>query len=211
MSLPITALTAGLAALLLAGSAAALPTIGGGRGPVATLYEGPNFQGRSITVYSYSGNMSGDFNDKAQSVQLQGRWRVCEDAQYRGRCQDLTGDVPDLAAVGMSGKISSLQAYFEGAWNAGWNNGDGRFGSGVSGRPNARPFEGATGVLFPYPGLAGFDLVANGEAANAFCRANGLGASAYYDASQRANQALDGAGRYFGDTSVLRDVFCRRR
>ena len=65
-------------------------------------------------------------------------------------------------------------------------------------------------VFFPYPTYDGYDIAAGSSAANAFCRSQGLGSSAYYDSSQRAQQAIDAEGRYTGPTSVLRDVVCRR-
>ncbi|MDP3854353.1 beta/gamma crystallin-related protein [Phenylobacterium sp.] len=187
-------------AAALAGVAEAQPyRPGGGRGPSATLFEGPNFQGRQITVQAYGDNLKDTgFNDVAQSARFEGRWRVCDDSRYRGRCQDVSGDVADLNQVGMALKISSLQGYFEGVWNRGGWGGD-------------RPFEGATGVLFPYPNLVGYDIAAGSASANAFCRSVGLGSSAYYDSNERARRALDGEGRYVGETDVLRDVFCRRR
>lgn len=114
------------AASLSAGAAAAQPWGGGagfngpgpGNAPRATLYELPNFQGRQITVTATAENMAPmGFNDMAQSVRLQGRWRVCEDSGYRGKCRDIMGDIPDLNTQGLGLKISSLQAYFEGAWS----------------------------------------------------------------------------------------------
>ncbi|WP_332771984.1 beta/gamma crystallin-related protein [Phenylobacterium sp.] len=187
-------------AAALAGAAEAQPyRPGGGRGPSATLFEGPNFQGRQITLHAFSDNLKDTgFNDVAQSAKFQGRWRVCDDSRYRGRCQDVGGEVADLNQVGMALKISSLQGYFEGAWDRGGWGGD-------------RPFEAATGVLFPYPSVAGYDVASGGAAANAFCRSVGLGSSAYYDSSERAPRALDGEGRYMGETNILRDVLCRRR
>lgn len=176
--------------------------------PVATLYELPNFQGRQITLEAYSGDLSNlNFNDMAQSARFQGRWRICQDSEFRGRCQEVGGDAPDLSKMGLSQKISSLQAYEERVWdnaprwqaNAPW-----------PGPPAARPIQAATGVLFPYPSAMGWDIAASGAAAAAFCKSAGLGAGAYYDASQRAARALDYAGRYVGETPVLRDVLCRR-
>jgi hypothetical protein len=174
--------------------------------PRATLYELPGFQGRQVSVTAYADNLAGmGFNDIAQSARFEGRWRVCEDSGFRGKCQDLSGEAPDLAAMGMAQKISSLQGYFEGAWRRGadWR-------GGWNGRDAARPYEGARNVLFPYPSVAGFDIAGNSSAANAFCRSMGLGSSAYYDSGERAPRALDQEGRYVGDTGVLRDVLCRK-
>lgn len=191
--------------LAVAGLAAAQPMDRRFSEPQATLYELPNFQGRQISIYANANNLSGTFNDIAQSARFEGRWRVCDDAEYRGRCVDLRGAIADLNAAGMSLKISSLQGYYEGGLaDGGWRPG------GRPGGPNTRPFEAATGVLFPYPSLAGFEIAASTSSASAFCRANDLGPAVYFDSSQRARQALDGAGRYMGETQVLRDVFCRK-
>lgn len=203
---------AALAAVSLAAGVATAQSWGGGAGfngpgpgnaPRATLYELPNFQGRQITVTATAENMAPmGFNDLAQSARLQGRWRVCEDSGYRGKCRDISGDIPDLNTQGLGLKISSLQAYFEGAWSRGG-------GWGRPGQPG--PYEGATGVLFPYPNIMGLDISPNSSGANAFCRSVQLGYSAYYDSSQRARLALDGEGRYVADSPVIRDVFCRKR
>jgi hypothetical protein len=193
--------------VLAAGAAAAQDWRGGPPPPPrATLYELPGFQGRQVNITAYGDNLAGmGFNDIAQSARFEGRWRVCEDSGFRGKCQDLVGSVPDLAAAGMSLKISSLQGYLEDAWRRGadWR-------GGWNGRDGARPYEGARNVLFPYPSVAGFDIAGNGGAANAFCRSMGLGSSAYYDSGERAPRALDQEGRYVGDTGVLRDVLCRK-
>lgn len=199
MNLPANTLVLAAVAALTAGQATAQPYGDRGREPVpsATLYEGPNFQGRQVTVYAYGENLAGmNFNDLAGSARFEGRWRVCEDSRYRGRCQDLSGQIADLDQVGMGRKISSLQGYYEGWGAQRW---EGR-----------EAFEGATGVLFPYPSYAGYDVAAGSSAADAFCRAMRLSGSAYYASSERKPQALDGDGRYMGDTDVLRDVLCRR-
>lgn len=200
-----------IAALSLAATAAAAQSwgqnsgggnFGGGqnRAPTATLYELPNFQGRQMVVTAAAENLQPmNFNDLAQSARLQGRWRVCENSGFRGKCQDVSGQVADLNSVGMGARISSLQGYAEGVWSR---------GGGYNG---PQPYEGATGVLFPYPNVAGFEIAASGSSASAYCRSMRLGSSAYYDSSQRARLAMDGDGRYVAETSVLRDVFCRKR
>lgn len=205
-------------AAIVAASAgmAAAQSYGGGRQPAAILYDQPNFQGQQTTIYGLATNLPSNFNDKAMSGKFQGRWRICEDSDYRGRCQDVSGDVPNMNLLGFGQRITSLQAYV-----AGGNSGGGGFrpppgggwrpgGGNWSGPNQYRPTEGVRSVFFPYPTYDGYDIAAGSNSANAFCRSQGLGSSAYYDSSQRAPQAVDGDGRYTGPSSVLRDVVCRR-
>ncbi|WP_304177119.1 beta/gamma crystallin-related protein [Phenylobacterium aquaticum] len=213
MAYGLRAVLASLALVAVASAAEAQPQPTGHAAPPSsprvTLYELPNFQGRQITLAAAVDDLSSlNFNDAAQSARFEGRWRVCEDSDYRGKCKDVGGDVPDLARVGMGAKISSMQAYLEGAWDRGSAWSPGGSWNGVQG---GRPYEGATGVLFAYPSVAGFDIAASGSSANAFCRSVELGSASYYDSSQRAAQALDVGGRFVGETAILRDVFCRKR
>ena len=210
-------LTAVLAvATAAAGAAVAQNYGGGGRQPSAILYDQPNFQGRQTTIYGTATNLPRDWNDKAMSARFQGRWRVCEDSDYRGRCQDVTGEVANLNSLGLAERITSLQAYAGGGQGPGGGfrpppGGNWRPGGGNWSGPNQfRPTEGVRSVFFPYPTYDGYDIAAGSSSATAFCRSQGLGSSAYYDSSQRAQQAVDGEGRYTGPTSVLRDVVCRR-
>ncbi|WP_333586347.1 beta/gamma crystallin-related protein [Phenylobacterium sp.] len=207
-----TMLAAAAAILAVTAGAAVAQNYGGGRQPSAVLYDQPNFQGRQTTIYGFATNLPRDFNDKAMSGRFQGRWRICEDSDYRGRCQDVNGDVPNMNTLGMGERITSLQAYAGGGGfgpppsGGGWRPG----GGGWSGPNQYRPTEGVRSVFFPYPTYDGYDIAAGSDSANAFCRSQGLGSAAYHDSSQRAQQAVDGAGRYTGPTNVLRDVVCRR-
>lgn len=108
------------AALAAAVSAQAQPT-GGAR---ATLYELPNFQGRSITIVRSNDNLANSgFNDRAQSAHFDGDWTVCSDADFRGNCQTLSGDVANLNRYGLGNQLSSLQQASPGGYGA---NGYGR-------------------------------------------------------------------------------------
>ncbi|WP_374576074.1 beta/gamma crystallin-related protein [Phenylobacterium sp.] len=178
------------------------------RGPMATLYEGYNYQGRSVDIYGGESNLAGmRFNDKARSARFRGDWRVCEDAGFGGRCQQVRGDVPDLGRIGMAERISSLQpdTGYGGGSGGGYNPGRPPGGGG-----QARPTEGFRSVFFPYPTYNGRDIATGNNAADAFCRSQGLGQALYLDSSQRAAQAVDAQGRYVANTNVLRDVLCRR-
>ncbi|MFN3513887.1 MAG: beta/gamma crystallin-related protein [Phenylobacterium sp.] len=205
-----TATIAILAAAVAAGAVQA-QTYRPGREPSVTLYERPNFQGRQTTIFGSEENLSRrGFNDLAQSARFQGRWRVCEHAGFGGRCEDVSGDIADLNQIAMSQRISSVEPYGYGGGGPGWGGGGPGWGGGPV-RPGGRGVEGATGVFFPHPTLDGMDIAAGGMSANAFCRAQGLGSAAYYDSSQRAPRAIDGEGRPVSNTTILRDIFCRRR
>lgn len=208
-----TLICAGLAALALAGAAEAQPR--GARGPTATLYEGANFSGRSVTISGEVSNLSNyAFNDRAHSLRLTGRWRLCEHSNFEGRCVELTGDVPDLNTLALAERITSLEP-------AGRGDGGGRpdrddderpgggWGSG-GGRPDTRGAEGAHSVFFARPTVRGLDLAAGSNGANSFCRRQGLGPAVYFDSSERAPRALGPEGQMVGRTPVLRDVLCRK-
>ena len=72
------------------------------------LYDRPNFQGRSMTVDSAQGALV-FFNDRAGSLQVFGRWQVCEGRNFSGRCLDVNGDVRDLSRFGLNNRITSAR------------------------------------------------------------------------------------------------------
>jgi hypothetical protein len=53
-----------------------------------TFYEGEGFRGRAFTTGKQVWNFERlGFNDRASSVVVaRGRWEVCEDARFEGRC-----------------------------------------------------------------------------------------------------------------------------
>jgi len=77
-----------------------------------TFYEGEEFRGASFRVDSTIQNFAPiGFNDRASSAIVeQGRWEVCEDAVFRGRCTILSpGNYPSLTPMGFKGRISSAR------------------------------------------------------------------------------------------------------
>jgi hypothetical protein len=166
---------------------------GWGGAETAVLFEYPNFQGRSVTVTRESGNLDSiGFNDRARSVQLTGTWKLCEDAGYRGRCETVTGAVPNLAYRNISG-LSSLQV--TGAYGGGYGTppwGGGGYGQGGVPGTSVVFYPGpvpTTGYGAPYGSFGGTK-----RAADDFCRSMGNRSSVYYDS----------AG------GILSDVLCRR-
>jgi hypothetical protein len=85
----------------------------GGRGPVATLYEGPGFRGRSVQVYGETPNLAkSGLNDRVGSIRFgrrSGPWEVCMDSKFRGRCLVVSDDVRDTNDIGMGAAVSSLR------------------------------------------------------------------------------------------------------
>lgn len=77
-----------------------------------TFYERENFRGGEFAVAGAVDNFSGTgFNDRASSVIVErGRWEVCEDANFQGRCVVLRpGRYDSLAGMGMNHRISSIR------------------------------------------------------------------------------------------------------
>jgi hypothetical protein len=91
------------------------PYSGGGREPVATLYEGRGFRGQSIEVYGETSNLNRTgFNDRVGSIRFgrrSGPWQVCTDSKFRGRCIVVRDEVRDVDSIGMGNAISSLRPY----------------------------------------------------------------------------------------------------
>jgi uncharacterized protein YcfJ len=77
-----------------------------------TFYEGQGFRGRAFNANGVVDNFaSTGFNDRASSAVVErGRWEVCENAHFQGRCVVLRpGSYDTLAALGMNNLISSVR------------------------------------------------------------------------------------------------------
>ena len=80
------------------------------------FYEHPGFHGRGLGTSSEIDNLTRyGFNDRASSVIVfEGRWEVCEDRDFSGRCMILRpGRYPDLRDMGLNSKGDSV-----GYWDA---------------------------------------------------------------------------------------------
>src|SRR3954462_5584550 len=92
----------GIAALTLAAHASAQ----------ITFYEGEHYRGRTFATNEPVRNFERiGFNARASSVVVErGRWEVCEDARFEGRCVVLRrGSYDSLRDVGMNNQISSVR------------------------------------------------------------------------------------------------------
>jgi hypothetical protein len=77
-----------------------------------TFYEDPGFRGRSFTTNRAMRSFDRiGFNDKVSSIIVRGgRWEVCEDPQFNGRCIALgPGRYPSMARFGLNDKFSSVR------------------------------------------------------------------------------------------------------
>ena len=77
-----------------------------------TFYEHDGFRGRAFTTDKQIGDLQRfGFNDLASSVVVdRGRWEVCTDARFEGRCVVLRkGSYDSLSGLGMNDKISSVR------------------------------------------------------------------------------------------------------
>jgi len=226
MQPPIKSMLAGAALAACAASAA----------PAATLYEFPNFQGRSITINGADSNLDNDgFNDLAQSGRFDGEWTICSDQDYQGRCRSVSGDVRDLNSIGMGSGLSSLRRGAQFGDNryddndrydgddrypgggGGYGGGGGGYGGGGAGGNWGFPgnytggTSGRSAVFFPRPQNQGGDIAAyNRGAADWFCRRQGLGAAIYFDTVTRGRGWQWQGGGFAPNAPVLRDVLCRR-
>lgn len=77
-----------------------------------TFYENEGFRGRAFSTDKPVGNLDRvGFNDRASSAVVdRGRWEVCEDARFQGRCVVLQpGSYDSLRGLGLNDRISSVR------------------------------------------------------------------------------------------------------
>ncbi len=94
---------------LLALTASAISTLATAQ---ITFYENDDFSGRTFVTTGEVANFTQyGFNDRASSAVVQrGRWEICEDARFGGRCAVLRpGRYPSLAAMSLNNRISSTR------------------------------------------------------------------------------------------------------
>lgn len=78
--------------------------------PTLVLYAGPNFVGEARVLHgSIPRLVDIQFNDRASSLRATGRWQVCTNPYYSGRCAVVRGGYAGLGGLQMSDKISSAR------------------------------------------------------------------------------------------------------
>jgi uncharacterized protein YcfJ len=77
-----------------------------------TFFESEDYRGRTFAASSWVNDFNRyGFNDRASSAIVSGgRWEVCEDVRFQGRCAVLRpGNYDSLRAMGMNDRISSVR------------------------------------------------------------------------------------------------------
>ena len=134
-----------------------LLTAGGAASAQIVLYEHDNFSGRSVqSTHSVSNLADNGFNDQASSVIVRnGRWQICSDAYFGGRCETLgPGEYGSLRSMGFNDEVSSVRAL---GWTpdggGGWGNNPPKWGGSGAGGGNWG--SGARAILYSDYGLTG--------------------------------------------------------
>jgi hypothetical protein len=97
-------------ARLLAGLTLAVAATGASA--QVAFFEHDNFRGRTFNTNRPVGDFTRfGFNDLASSVIVRsGRWQLCVDAHFSGRCVVLRpGRYPSLSAMGLNDRVSSVR------------------------------------------------------------------------------------------------------
>ena len=92
--------------------AAAAVVVAGHTMAQITFYEGEGFHGRAFTSSRAVENFDRvGFNDRASSVVVdRGRWEVCDNAGFGGRCAVLRqGSYNSLSSMGLNDRVSSVR------------------------------------------------------------------------------------------------------
>jgi hypothetical protein len=83
-----------------------------GENPTITLYELPDYQGRSITLDGDARDLRWvQRNDMASSIRFDGgQWEVCLEPEFRGTCHVLSMELPNMTEWAFNDRISSVRA-----------------------------------------------------------------------------------------------------
>jgi hypothetical protein len=104
-----------ISVLLLCGVAAPVAAqSGSSRGrssrPNIQLFSSTGFQGTRVRLTTSTSSLGFyNFNNRARSARVVGRWTVCDRPNFRGRCRTISSSRSSLASMGMSGTISSVR------------------------------------------------------------------------------------------------------
>ena len=76
-----------------------------------TFYENGYYAGYSFTLRESEPNFGrpGLMNDQASSMRVTGRWLICSDGNYNGRCEEVTEDSSNLGEFRLNDALSSAK------------------------------------------------------------------------------------------------------
>lgn len=160
------------------------------RGGEAVIFVHPEYRGAALAINGPVYNLHElGFNDTVSSIDVNGRWEVCEHPDFRGRCAVIDGPTPHLTRLHMNDNISSMRP-LDGRGRPAAHRRDGDRGYGQRGRGDYRThnqgIDGRHTVFFPRPRDAYGNPVSAGRGdANQFCRDMGLGRAVYADRGRR--------------------------
>lgn len=114
--------------------------IGGGSG--ITVFEDRNFRGDAATYENNVSNLPSRFNRRISSLRVGPgeQWQICDQANYRGQCVNVSGEESDLRRNNWDNRISSIRRVSGGG-------GGGNPGGGWGG-PAINPPNWAVGTFY---------------------------------------------------------------
>jgi len=142
------------------------------------LYENDDYGGRSIKAgNSVSSLADSGFNDRASSIKVfTGKWEICSDAYFRGKCITLgPGQYPSLRAMNLNDKVSSVRELGwtpdgSGGWSGSGNNPNNHYNSNNNnsnyGSGGGNWGSGSRAVLFEGANLTGQPFAINPRGVN---------------------------------------------
>jgi hypothetical protein len=104
-----------IAVILLCGVATPVAAqSGGSRGrssrPNIQLFSSTGFRGERLWLTTSTSSLGFyNFNNRARSARVVGRWMVCDRPNFRGSCRTINSSRSSFSSMGMSGRISSVR------------------------------------------------------------------------------------------------------
>nr|WP_070961036.1 beta/gamma crystallin-related protein [Hyphomonas sp. Mor2] len=160
------------------------------QGGEAVIFVHPEYRGAALAIDGPVYNLHElGFNDTVSSIDVAGRWEVCEHPDFRGRCAVIDGPTPHLSVFHMNDNISSMRP-LDGRGRRAAHRRDRHHDNGHRGRGDYQAHnqgvEGRFTIFFPRPRDAWGQRIPVGRgSAQQFCREMGLGQAVYADRGRR--------------------------
>lgn len=138
-----------------------------------------------------------------------GRWEMCEQTRFRGRCQTVDRDTAMLGSILRGITIRSIRPVYDGAGGGGWGSGGGNWTPDPV--ANNQTLQGQFAQFHTQPQINGRRIRAcatgvatancTSRTADQFCRANG------WNGSARAHMETIGREAYLADVLCVRSNY----